>query len=180
MSQEDDGPGNFAHVSNIYVWPSPEVNLGVHLVPNGFTETDLHLQMLTRASYHTLESIEDGVNTEGCFVMVHYIPSTQNIHVTMLSEGNPTYKKEIDQSLKEGNDGIVLLVERVKDLILGGSVANGVFIMFDHPNELEKGAIVCERNSTVSSPEMEAFLRAITPNTEDDDEDKAPAIVIDE
>lgn len=133
-----ESPGNFTHCSRSFVWSSPELNIGIHIVPFELTHEQLQLGTITRATYHTLETV-GAMDSQACFVMLHYVPSTKNVHVTMLPVGDDDIRNRMDAELKSGKDGFNNLLERVKAKILSGyrSKPNGVFILYNAPGDLD-------------------------------------------
>lgn len=162
-----EGPGEFEYMSKSYVWGSPELNIGVHFVPLQFTHEELQLGTVTRAVYHTLETVQGGLHTEGCFVMVHYVSSTKNVHVTMLPVGNEEIRARLDEELKNGKVGFSNLLQTLKTKIEVGGKPNGVFILYNSPEDLNtptKVAIVHEMGASLGV-DADEFLQCIGKGT---------------
>ena len=162
--EEGEGPGSFTYTSHTYVWPAPYLNIGIHILPADLTPDTLQLGTITRAAYHALATVEHGLEHDGCFVMIHYVPSTQNVHVTMLPVGEEEARTNIDTGLKSGRQGFSNLLEHVVEMIHSNRKTNGVFILYNAPDDLAtptKVAIVHEIGVVV--PDLGEFMSAIAP-----------------
>jgi len=158
----EEGPRAFTHTSRVFVWSLQGINVAVHMVPPELSDNDLDLGTVTRVAYHILESVEGGLDVNECFVVLHYVTSTQNIHVTMLPGGNAEKCAHFDTKLKEGKDGFSDLLGCVKHTILSGVRPNGVYMLFNDPHDLDGGEIVHEIGVDVLSEDaiLEPFLNA--------------------
>jgi len=168
MSEER--PGQFAHESRVYVWWSvpSSLHVALHFVPSGFTHETLPLGIITRTAYHTLETVENGVNPDACFVMLHYIESTQNVHITMLPVGNSDAREALDSQLKHGKTGFSNLLLQLHDAAASVSSPkpNGVYILYNSPDDLKtpsssKVAIIHEMGT--SDADVTSFFNTVMP-----------------
>ncbi len=154
----DSGPGEFAHTSTTYVWHTPDFDLGVHLVPDGLNDKTLPLGPVTRAVYHTLETA-DAVDPTRCFVVLHYVLTTQELHVTMLPVGDEDRRRGLDEQIKTGlTELLVTLKESV------GGRPDGVTILFNDVADLQNSgdiAIVHELGLTARVSAMQQFTSTI-------------------
>lgn len=137
LDASDEGPGSFNYTSQTYVWAGDEVNLAVHLLPSEFTHEELELGTITRTTYHALETVSQGLNEDACFVMLHFEPSTQNVHVTMLPVGKEAPRVRLDAQLKSGTAGFNAVLSELIGRMESDVSPNGVFIMYNSPGDLK-------------------------------------------
>lgn len=160
----EEGPGLFTYTSSAYVWPAHDLNIGVHILPHELTHETLQLGTITRATYHTLETVQHGLVQSGCFILIHYVPSTQTVHVTMLPVGDEQHRASLDHELKNGKTGMTKLLGYLRKKVdEEPHSSNAVHILYNTPDDLNshsKLAIVHEMG--VEAP-LQKFFDAIGP-----------------
>lgn len=165
IHEEDSGPGEYTHSSCVYVWHEEGRSWAFHRTPTGVEKDDLRLGSITRIVYHTLETVE-AVPDSNLFVMLHFLPDSSTVDITMLPVGDETARTEMDAGLKAG-DGFGEVFAHIVGLCKDVERADNVRILFNTPQDLgdaSKLAIVHELNSKVVSGDVGEFLQVATGN----------------
>ena len=134
-AEPDEGPGSFQYTSTVCVWPG-QPNLALHVFPQDLNQDSLPLGPVTRAAYHALESVQTALQPDAGFVMVHFVPSTSNVHVTMMPVGPAHERACLDKELKNGANGFTSLVRSLAVHARDGCKYNQVSVLYNTPEDL--------------------------------------------
>lgn len=162
VHEEDAGPGAYTHTSCIYVFHEEAQSWALHVATGGVEKEDLQLGSITRIVYHTLETVGAMPASNG-FLMLHYLPDSCGVDVTMLPVGGEEARKALDDELKEGS-GFGRVFKHIVNLCQTRR-ADGVRILFNTPEDLgnaAKLAIVHELNAKVVPGDVAEFLSVST------------------
>jgi hypothetical protein len=163
IQEEDAGPQGFKHTSTVYVWHDEGMSWALHFATSGISKEDLRLGTITRVAYHTLETVDSLPNENG-FLMLHTLPDSNNLDITMLPVGDDEARENINEGLRDGS-GFGKVLSHVVDLCRGSERADCVRILFNTPKDLDdasKIAIVHEINGVVDKTHIDAFLSMST------------------
>lgn len=166
--EHDTGPGEFKYSSVVYVWNDTVNNRSLALhITTGAPSGDLSLGPFTRCVYHTLETINAIPESNG-FVMLHFLPDTLGMDVTMLPVGDNHTK--LDTELKGGDGFRVMLDQVVTCCELRSLQLDTVRILYNDPADIVSNhsevAIVHELNvSIVNNQDIAGFLAVVANRT---------------
>lgn len=161
VHEEDAGPGNYTHTSCIYVWHEQGQSWAFHRTASGVPKEDLRLGTITRIVYSTLETVGAVPESNG-FLMLHFLPDSSTVDITMLPVGDDEKREKLDAELKAGGFGEVF--SRVVDLCQTER-ADNVRILFNAHEDLgdaSKLAIVHEINARVVPADVDQFVGVAT------------------
>ena len=165
----DDGPGDYAKKSSVYVWhdDADMISRGLHVAPAGTCKEDLDLGTVTRVVYATLSETQ-ALPSDHVFVMMHYVPDAEEAHVTMLPVGNKPRRDEIDRVLRS-DDGFKNILDDAARLCreeAHNSRTTCVTLLYDHPTHVRdstKLAVVHDLDARVDPGVVANFLGCVSP-----------------
>lgn len=164
--EECEGPGEFTYASQVYVYhnKSDGVSYALHICPESLSPEDKCLGALTRAAYHTLETIES-IEATQCFVMVN-IAKELVLDVTMLPVGNPDTLAALDARLKSGEAGFQTLLDQIIYMCTTPGVkVDVVKFLYESMNDIVSNqsniAIVHELRTHVDTDVVSHFMDSI-------------------
>ncbi len=162
VHEEDSGPGDYSHVSTVYVWHDEGQSWAFHLAPTGVAKDELRLGTITRTAYHTLETV-DAIRDANGFLMLHFLPDSNNVDITMLPVGEEQAREALDAELKN-RSGFQAVFSRIVELCKSDR-ADCVRVLYNAPKDLgdaSKLAIVHELNARIEPGVVRDFLRVST------------------
>ena len=167
----EDAPRDYTHTSVLCVWhdDAEGVSLALHTSPQDIAASKLDLGTITRLAHSTLDSA-GSLPTENLFIVVHYVPSSAQIHFVMLPVGNERCREQMDMKLKT-MEGVQTVLQNLGELCSGASTkrVDSVCILYDAPEHVraEGGgeiAVIHELKANVDVTQTLSFAATLAEN----------------
>lgn len=163
------GLADYDNSSVVYMWHDEGMSVGLHITPAHIKKEKLDLGTITRLTHYTLSDV-NSFPDNNLFLLIHYIPSSNEIHLTMLPVGDDAKHEALDAQLKT-MDGFGKIMESVINLCCGKETRrmDTVKVMYNAPEDVCNGsgadiAVVHELTSRVDDTLVASFMKTVLPD----------------
>lgn len=171
VEHEEETPPTFNHASVMYVWQDAScgVSLGLHVTPPDMVAKKLDLGTVTRLGHYILRD-HDAIPDTNLFVIIHYVHTSEEVHVTMLPVGDDVKREAMDAQMKT-MDGFRDVLQSLVQLCRGDKQArmDSVQVLYNAPEHVrhESGgeiAVVHELGAMADPAVLASFMNAMNAN----------------
>mgnify|MGYP005988821735 CR=1 FL=1 len=162
--EDEEGPGEFAHCSRMYVWHGDGMSVGLHLLPKGVSSEDARGETIANIAYSTLMDLKQ-FPVDNALVVLHHVPADARVNATLLPVGLEANIQKVKLAFDKDDE---LFRECLNDVVEKSTTEQcvGVSVMYNTASDLVSAsgqlAIVHELGVLANPTE---FLEDVRPSS---------------